>query len=422
MNNYKIRIIQYICLAIFLLNSSSCEKIELRKVDLNNIKEFSVLTAGDSSTIYSYVWLNGNQVISALDSNFRISAMAAFTDTITRNLVPMNGLVINTRSVIPNPDHTYSFNYSDTAAYLQEGLNLYGTNVKVKITGSSSADTITKTIYMPKKVLRYTTDFPLGQLNIGSNLTLNWTPDPACTWGNVSIKIYYKSVESRFLSDSTLSANDTTLSYIVADNGSYTISSADLQKLKRNSLVTLEMGRGSQIQAVLPVSLKRVFYYATSAVSTYTLTLICTANWQNTGLTQCQVNGSGFNTGYQLVQQKDLSTCSPTYNQTRWITGSYNLSACPLPASILGYDSKTISYRVAFTNTSTNTVYNFTLNANTNTYYSVGQIPNGNYNVTFNGIGQPTSSAFYANGYTQYGLNASFTNIPFTATSDINVH
>jgi hypothetical protein len=274
---------------------------------------------------------------------------------------------------------------------------------------------------VPKKVLRYTSDFPLGQLNIASNLTLNWTPDPACTWGNIAIKIFYKGVESRFLSDSTLSSYDTTLSYIVPDNGSYTISSTDLQKLKRNSLVTLTIGRGSQIQAVLPVSLKRVFYYATSAVSTYTLTLKCTANWQNTGLTQCQVNGSGFNTGYQLVQQKDVSPCSPTYNLLQWVTGSYNVSACPLPVSLQGYDSKTINYKVAFTNTSTNTVYNFVLNANTNTYYGVGQIPNGNYNVAFSALGQPTSSTFYANGYTQYGLSASFTNIPFTATSDIYV-
>jgi hypothetical protein len=41
---------------------------------------------------------------------------------------------------------------------------------------------------------------------------------------------------------------------------------------------------------------------------------------------------------------------------------------------------------------------------------TVGQIPNGNYNVTFTGMGQPANSTFYANGYTQYGLSASFTN------------
>jgi len=424
MKNIFIKSFFLISSILILIKLESCDKVQLRTSDLGIKKNMmTMLGVGDTANIYNYVWIANDKIITPNDSGFRISALAAFTDSITHQIVSVNNLSINARTLTPNTDNSYSFIYSDSATgALQEGKNLYGTNVKIKITGTTTSDTVTQTLYMPKRVFSSITDYPTGQIDISTNLTLKWIADPACSWGNVAIKIWYNAGRSRFISDSTLPANDTVLSYIVPDNGSYTINLGDLQKLRVNSLVTFSLGRGSTSITVLPISKKRIFYYTSSSVSSIPQKLICSANWQNTGLTQCQVNGSGFNTGYQLVQQKDLSTCSPTYNQTQWVTGSYNLSACPLPASIQGYDSKTISYRVAFTNTSTNTVYNFVLNANTNTYYSVGQIPNGNYNVTFNGIGQPTSSTFYANGYTQYGLSASFTNIPFTATSNINVH
>ncbi len=408
---------------LILVKLESCDKVQLKPVNLEVQKNMmTMLGIGDSVNMYNYVWIANDKLINPNDSGFTIAAMAAFIDSTTNQIISVNSLSINARTLTSNTDKSYNFRYSDSATgALQEGKNLYGTNVKIKIAGTTTADTVTQSLYMPKRVFSAITDYP-GQIDISTNLTLKWIADPACTWGNVAIKIWYNAGRSRYLNDSTLSAKDTVLSYTVPDNGSYTISSSDLQKLRANSIVTFSLGRGSTAISVLPISKKRIFYYTSSSVSSGPITLICSANWQNTGLTQCQVNSSGFNTGYQLVQQKDLSTCSPTYNQTRWITGSYNVSACPLPASIQGYDSKTISYRVVFTNTSTNTVYNFTLNANTNFYYSVGQIPNGNYNVTFTGMGQPTNSTFYANGYTQYGLSASFTNIPFTATSNINVH
>ncbi|PZR28665.1 MAG: hypothetical protein DI535_05880 [Citrobacter freundii] len=71
------------------------------------------------------------------------------------------------------------------------------------------------------------------------------------------------------------------------------------------------------------------------------------ANWQNTTTAlRCQLSG-GVNTGYQEQEQRDMNPCSPTYNQTRWIQGSYNTTACPpyvcSTANCSGNDKKCIN-------------------------------------------------------------------------------
>jgi len=54
------------------------------------------------------------------------------------------------------------------------------------------------------------------------------------------------------------------------------------------------------------------------------------AYWQPTGVVSCQKDASGNNTGYQLVEEKDVAPCSLTYTSTRTKL-VYNPSACPLP-------------------------------------------------------------------------------------------
>ncbi len=56
------------------------------------------------------------------------------------------------------------------------------------------------------------------------------------------------------------------------------------------------------------------------------------ANWTATGNLRCVVNGSSENTGYQEKEERDLETCSSTYNQYRWVSNGYNVAACPLPS------------------------------------------------------------------------------------------
>lgn len=70
--------------------------------------------------------------------------------------------------------------------------------------------------------------------------------------------------------------------------------------------------------------------------------LPCAANWQNTATAvRCKVNASNQNTGEQEQEQRDISTCSATYNQTRWVVTGTNTTACPLPCS--GVDKKIVN-------------------------------------------------------------------------------
>jgi hypothetical protein len=52
------------------------------------------------------------------------------------------------------------------------------------------------------------------------------------------------------------------------------------------------------------------------------------ANWQSTGQYACVLQ-NGIPTGYQNRQEKDIEPCSPTFNQTRWVSNGYNPTACP---------------------------------------------------------------------------------------------
>ncbi|WP_199119242.1 hypothetical protein [Pedobacter sp. ASV28] len=56
------------------------------------------------------------------------------------------------------------------------------------------------------------------------------------------------------------------------------------------------------------------------------------ASWTATGNLRCVVNGSSENTGYQEKEERDLETCSSTYNELRWVSNGYNTTACPLPS------------------------------------------------------------------------------------------
>jgi hypothetical protein len=257
----------------------SCNKLtdSFQKESSATKYAFQQVTGGtDSVNIYNCVWLVGDQIVSAAaDSAQHIAVTAAFTDSGINRVVGVRGFSINGMSLGYNArDSTFYFDYSDSVAYLQEGLDLYGTDVQMKITGSGPGDTVTQAVYMPKMVNSGGGSFPVGQINIANNLPLSWTPDAGNASGNVYIKIWYNAKMSRILNDSTLPATDTVLTYTVPDNGAYTIDSSDLMKLRPNSYVTMSLGRGSQATAVLPVSGRKVFYYATSSESSGPITLI----------------------------------------------------------------------------------------------------------------------------------------------------
>lgn len=58
------------------------------------------------------------------------------------------------------------------------------------------------------------------------------------------------------------------------------------------------------------------------------------ANWQATGNYRCAKDGNNDNTGIQEKEEKDMESCSATYNQTHWVFYAVNTTACPIPCNI----------------------------------------------------------------------------------------
>ena len=260
-------------LLIILWNAISCSKVPLDVKEPNNVKKaYTMLLSPDSPPIYNYVWVSNTQMASAVDSSYIIGATAGFSDSVTKNPKAILGLSINGRSLNPS-NLTYTFDYSDTLAYLQEGINFYGNNINIKVTGTTPADTVSKFIYMPKKLLMKAADVPSGNFIISHNMVLQWTPDPLCTWGNIGIRLDYDGALNQLLNGANFSGNDVSISYTVPDNGTYTISAADLQRFQVRSTITITFARGTVNSAVLPVSKMRVFYFATSSVQSTDITL-----------------------------------------------------------------------------------------------------------------------------------------------------
>jgi len=320
----------YILPILLVLAFLSCNKMPPKQdISTNARSVLQTLGLGDTPTVYNAVVLSINQKLTPNDSGYQVSASGVFIDSATGHASNVTGLSINSRALARGSDSTYSFSYSDSNTTIQsEGMALAGTTVKVKVTGVSAGDTVTTSVYMPKTITRYSSDLTKIFLNVLNDQPVTWTPDPSNPNGQVNIQLKYSAKLSQYLSgDNTLPATDNTLSYTVPDNGSYTIPSSALQVFKNNSYVWLSLGRGAQAQAILPVSHQNVYFFTAASGTTNILNVLCAANWQNTSTPlRCK---AGSTTGEQEQEQKDVSVCSSTYNQTRWMAAGTNLTACP---------------------------------------------------------------------------------------------
>jgi len=77
---------------------------------------------------------------------------------------------------------------------------------------------------------------------------------------------------------------------------------------------------------------------ATYGTTRTTEAINCTAcpkpeNWQPTGNTRCAKDSANNNTGYQESEQRNMESCSSTYNNTRWVSTGTNCTTCPKPAN-----------------------------------------------------------------------------------------
>jgi hypothetical protein len=249
---------------LLLLEIFSCTKVEeITKANRSSVFDF--LTS-DSISVNNYVLIKADQGVDLLDSSFYIRAMGAFIDSTTHRESKITDLTINGVTIPKNTaDSARNYYYSGTN--LAQGIALYGSNVKIKIAGSTLADTVTRNVYMPKKVLKLVKNFPNQILLTSNGYTIQWSKDSLTSWNNIVIQVEYIPTLSKLYNPSA--PNDVTpLMYIVPDNGSYTIPAGALNVFPNNSYVRISVGRGSMTSAQLPVSHKTVYFYTISSATT----------------------------------------------------------------------------------------------------------------------------------------------------------
>jgi hypothetical protein len=219
-----------------------------------------------SVAVYNYVLINANQVSNKSDSNeFHIGVTAAFVDSTDNRITGIDNLSVNNTNITPDRDSTYNYDYG-TAEDLDAGLALFGTNVNIHISGNMASDTVSKLIYVPKKLSGFVEDYP-DTVSRSAGLALHWLPDQQNLWGNVLIQLYYYNKLS-VQADSTLPDQINTVNITVPDNGSYRISSKELGPFPVKSYIGISIARGTQNQALLPVSKKRVYFFSSASLST----------------------------------------------------------------------------------------------------------------------------------------------------------
>jgi hypothetical protein len=254
---------------IFLLGAGitlSCHKDELSSS--NGWDWFGT----HDNDVYNYVLISANQVTNKADTNdYQISVEAAFIDSSTNRLSGVSDLTVNDRSVLRANDSTYSFGYNNSP-YFQEGLSLFGTNVNISIKGNSAEDSVSRTVYLPKKIVRLINDFP-EQIDLSKPLQLQWAADEMNPWRKVIIQVYYYPNYSQ-ANDPSLPNSIKPLQYNAPDSGSFTVPVSDLQRFPIKSVIGISIARGTQNTAVLPLSRKRVYIFSSSSASTTPLQVI----------------------------------------------------------------------------------------------------------------------------------------------------
>jgi len=169
--------------------------------------------------------------------------------------------------------------------------------------------------------------------------------------------------------------------------------------------------------------LKKICYnYVGQQINCGTPCIDLTPYWQNTASAlRCQKNTQGVNTGYQEQEQQDMNSCSPTYQQTRWILAGQNTLACPLPpaepvqvnltSTMLptGYSG----YTAVYYNLVTQVTYTFNV-VNATGLQSLGTVPEGVYTLTISRTtGTPWYGIFKSGCFKQTasGASATFYNV-----------
>lgn len=142
------------------------------------------------------------------------------------------------------------------------------------------------------------------------------------------------------------------------------------------------------------------------------------ADWQFTATAiRCKKTGTNQNTGQQEREQKDMNPCSPTGNQLRWIVTGTNTTACPVSYAQVNYNNGTSGWGTV-TFTGEQGTYSFNIYPNNSG--SLGQVPYGIYDATFNITGAPVG--YRINGSVASGSPVTFYGMGLGGTTPITIY
>lgn len=221
----------------------------------------------ETPAVYNYVLINASQVINKADSNeLHIGISAAFIDSNNNQTTTVNALEVNNQEIQPGIGYLYSYDFGPGAV---KDASLFGTDVEVMIRGTDPDDTISSSVYLPKQLVQFISNYP-DTIHRATGVQLHWIPDAANVWGNVLVQLFYYQDLSR-KADSTLPEKISTVNITVPDNGSYFLSPKDLQSFPAKAVMGITIARGSQNQAILPLSHRRVYYFSSASASTVPL-------------------------------------------------------------------------------------------------------------------------------------------------------
>jgi hypothetical protein len=114
--------------------------------------------------------------------------------------------------------------------------------------------------------------------------------------------------------------------------------------------------------------------------------------WQTVSGPTCELL-AGNNTGNQITVQQDVNPQSASFGQSQNVVVS-NTTACPTNSSITCRNFVAVAgYTARFTNTTTNTQYNFPIGT-AMSLQTLGTIPAGNYNLSFLKTGASVTYVF----------------------------
>jgi hypothetical protein len=248
---------------LLLLISAGC-LISCHKDASNPINQWTWFGT-QNSAVYNYVLINASQVLSKSDSEeLHVGVSAAFIDSNNNRITLVQALSVNDQIIQPGQDTLYSYNYGSDQ--ISKSSQLFGTKIPIIIHGMDEADTVSSSVYLPKQLSPNLGDYP-DTVSLSHGLSLQWSPDPDNTWGNVVVQLFYYSALSK-KADSTMPDKIATVNITVPDNGRYYLSQSELNVFPTNAYIGITIARGTQNEALLPLSRKRVFYFSSASVST----------------------------------------------------------------------------------------------------------------------------------------------------------